>query len=109
MRQALLNVLLNAMEAMEQGGKLTIRTAASRAPDGPPSVVLSVTDTGPGISAEEVSKLFEPFYTTKPRGTGLGLTVVSRVIEQNGGRVEVVSAPGVGTTVSFILPQSEGS
>jgi signal transduction histidine kinase len=91
---------------MERGGKLTIRTAASRAPEGPPSVVLSVTDTGPGMAAEEISKLFEPFYTTKPRGTGLGLTVVSRVIEQNGGRVDVVSAPGAGTTVSLVLPRA---
>ncbi|MBN2565386.1 MAG: PAS domain-containing protein [Candidatus Eisenbacteria bacterium] len=106
MRQAILNVLLNAMEAMEHGGTLTIRTAVSHhAPEGPPSVVLGVTDTGPGMDAEEISKLFEPFYTTKRRGTGLGLTVVSRVMEQNGGRVDVVSAPGAGTTVSLVLPQ----
>jgi signal transduction histidine kinase len=56
------------------------------------------------MSAEEVGKLFEPFYTTKPRGTGLGLTVVSRVVEQNGGRVGVRSAPGEGTTFSLVLP-----
>jgi signal transduction histidine kinase len=56
------------------------------------------------MSEEEVGKLFEPFYTTKPRGTGLGLTVVSRVVEQNGGRVGVRSAHGEGTTFSLVLP-----
>ena len=104
MRQALLNVLLNAIEAMSDGGTLTVETAVTDSADGPPTVTLSVTDTGVGMSAEEVGKLFEPFYTTKPRGTGLGLTVVSRVVEQNGGRVGVRSAPGEGTTFSLVLP-----
>lgn len=108
LRQALLNVLLNAMEAMDQGGRLTIRTAVTRAADRPRSVVFSVTDTGPGMTPEEIEKLFEPFYTTKPRGTGLGLTVVSRVMDQNGGRVDVTSAPGQGTTVSLVLPEAGG-
>jgi two-component system sensor histidine kinase HydH len=104
MRQALLNVLLNAIEAMSDGGTLTIEAAVTDSADGPPTVTLSVTDTGVGMSAEEVGKLFEPFYTTKPRGTGLGMTVVSRVVEQNGGRVGVRSAPGEGTTFSLVLP-----
>jgi two-component system sensor histidine kinase HydH len=104
MRQALLNVLLNAIEAMNDGGTLTIETAVTDSADGPPTVTLNVTDTGVGMSAEEVGKLFEPFYTTKPRGTGLGMTVVSRVVEQNGGRVGVRSAPGKGTTFSLVLP-----
>jgi two-component system sensor histidine kinase HydH len=107
-RQALLNVLLNAIEAMGEGGTLTIETAATSSADGPPSVTLSVTDTGEGMSAEEVGKLFEPFYTTKPSGTGLGLTVVSRVVEQNGGRVSVKSARGEGTTFSLVLPIAGG-
>jgi len=108
MRQALLNVLLNAIEAMKDGGTLTIETAVADSADGPPAVTLSVTDTGVGMSAEEVGKLFEPFYTTKPRGTGLGMTVVSRVVEQNGGRVGVRSAPGKGTTFSLVLPAAAG-
>lgn len=103
-RQAVLNVLLNAIEAMSEGGTLTIETAGTDPVDGTPSVTLSVTDTGQGMSAEEVGKLFEPFYTTKPRGTGLGMTVVSRVVEQNGGRIGVRSAPGEGTTFSLVLP-----
>jgi two-component system sensor histidine kinase HydH len=107
-RSALLNVLLNALEAMGDGGTLTIETAATGSAEGPPTVTLSVTDTGEGMSAEEVGKLFEPFYTTKPRGTGLGLTVVSRVVEQNGGRVSVKSARGEGTTFSLVLPIAGG-
>jgi len=103
-RQAVLNVLLNAIEAMSEGGTLTIETAGTDPVDGTPTVTLSVTDTGQGMSAEEVGKLFEPFYTTKPRGTGLGMTVVSRVVEQNGGRIGVRSAPGEGTTFSLVLP-----
>jgi signal transduction histidine kinase len=107
-RQAVLNVLLNAIEAMSDGGTLTIETTVTDSADGPPAVTLSVTDTGAGMSAEEVGKLFEPFYTTKPRGTGLGMTVVSRVVEQNGGRVGVRSAPGEGTTFSLVLPVAGG-
>ncbi|MFH1689470.1 MAG: ATP-binding protein [Candidatus Eisenbacteria bacterium] len=103
-RQALLNVLLNAIEAMGEGGTLTIETSVSGSTDGPPTVTIGVTDTGEGMSEEEVGKLFEPFYTTKPRGTGLGLTVVSRVVEQNGGRVGVRSSQGQGTTFSLVLP-----
>lgn len=106
-RQALLNVLLNAIEAMGDGGTLTIETTGTGSPDGPPTVTISVADTGEGMSEEEVGKLFEPFYTTKPRGTGLGLTVVSRVVEQNGGRVGVRSAQGEGTTFSLVLPVAE--
>jgi two-component system sensor histidine kinase HydH len=107
MRQAVLNVLLNAIEAMSEGGTLTIETAGADPADGPSAVTLSVTDTGVGMSAEEVGKLFEPFYTTKPSGTGLGMTVVSRVVEQNGGRIGVRSALGEGTTFSLILPVAE--
>jgi len=70
---------------------------------------MSVTDTGEGMTLEEVDKLFEPFYTTKPTGTGLGLTVVSRVLEQNGGRVSVTSEKGVGTTFSLSLPAAGGA
>jgi len=104
MRQALLNVLLNAIEAMGGGGTLTLTTSAAGSAGGRQTVTVSVSDTGPGMTAEEISKLFEPFYTTKPKGTGLGLTVVSRVVEQNGGRVQVNSAPGEGTTFSLIFP-----
>ena len=108
LKQALLNVLLNAIEAMGEGGTLTIAATGTRSPEGGPEVTLSVADTGEGMSREQLSKLFEPFYTTKPRGTGLGLTVVSRVVEQNGGRVAVTSSPGEGTTFSIVLQPVAG-
>ena len=104
MRQALLNVLLNALEAMPEGGRLTIETSGNGGEDAPPAVTISVSDSGVGMSEDEVSKLFEPFYTTKPKGTGLGLTVVSRVLEQNGGRISVRSVKGEGTIFSLVLP-----
>jgi two-component system sensor histidine kinase HydH len=104
MRQAVLNVLLNSLEAMADGGTLTIETGVSRGEDGLTEVRIDLTDTGVGMTPEELAKLFEPFYTTKPKGTGLGLTVVSRVLEQNGGRIDVTSTEGEGTTFSLLLP-----
>jgi two-component system sensor histidine kinase HydH len=109
MRQAVLNVFLNAIEAMGDGGTLIVESGETTAPDGARSVTLGITDTGPGMSAPELDKLFEPFYTTKPKGTGLGMTVVSRVVEQNGGRVQVASVQGEGTTFTFVLPVADGS
>ena len=108
-RQALLNVLLNAIEAMGEGGSLTIETALSHETGGEPMVTVSVTDTGRGMSAEDLERLFEPFYTTKQKGTGLGLTIVSRLIDQNGGRISVESRPGRGSTFSLRLPVARGS
>ncbi len=107
LRQALLNVLLNGIEAMREGGKLTIRTALR--PGDQPFVAVEVTDTGVGMDGDEMDKLFEPFYTTKPEGTGLGLTIVSRLIEQNRGRLGVQSARGEGTTFTISLPAAGGS
>jgi len=102
LRQALLNVLLNGIEAMRDGGRLTVRTDVRHGE--PAQIALDVVDTGPGMDAEQMDKLFEPFYTTKPEGTGLGLTIVSRLIEQNGGRLGVESVLGEGTTFTINLP-----
>ncbi len=109
MRQALLNILLNAIEAMGGGGTLTVETALGADPDAPSTdsagqVSMSVTDTGPGLNVDELDKLFEPFYTTKQKGTGLGLTIVSRLVEQNGGHISISSAVGEGTTFSLRFP-----
>ena len=108
-RQALLNVLLNAIEAMGGGGRLTVATMVSRDGEGPPFVRIDVTDTGDGMDADELTRLFEPFYTTKEKGTGLGLTIVSRLVEQNGGRVLVTSTKGEGSTFSILLPIAGGT
>ena len=98
-KQAFMNVVLNAMEAMPQGGTLTV--AALKQENG---VCIKVTDTGIGISEEDIEHLFEPFFTRKEKGTGLGLANVKRILEEHNGTVEIESTPSEGTTVSLWLP-----
>jgi signal transduction histidine kinase len=97
--QVVLNFLLNAAEAMPEGGTLTVRlrTRAGR-------VQLEFADTGVGIPAEEVEKVFLPFYSTKPTGTGLGLSLAARIISAHQGSVRIESEPGKGTTIRMELP-----
>jgi len=102
-RQALLNLIRNAREAMAGGGRLRIAVGGSAA-DG--AAVISVTDSGPGIAAENLPKIFDPFFSTKTKGTGLGLALVQQIAVEHGGRAEVESDPigGRGTTFRVILP-----
>jgi signal transduction histidine kinase len=97
--QVFLNLLSNAREAMPQGG--TIRVALR--PDGQ-ELAVAVSDTGVGLSEEARAKIFTPYFTTKEKGTGLGLAIVHRIILVHGGRIDVDSAPGVGTTFSVRFP-----
>ncbi|HOI10391.1 MAG TPA: ATP-binding protein [Myxococcota bacterium] len=97
-RQALINILRNAVEAMPDGGTLTLRAAEQD-----DRVVVAVADTGVGIPDAFKARLFEPFATTKPRGTGLGLAFVQQVVQESGGDVSIDSAPGRGTTISMVL------
>ena len=99
LKQAFMNVVLNAMEAMPQGGVLKVSTFTEN-----DSVCIKVVDTGVGIPAEDLEHLFEPFFTKKTRGTGLGLANVKRILEEHGGTVEIDSTPGEGTEVSLGLP-----
>jgi two-component system, cell cycle sensor histidine kinase and response regulator CckA len=117
LEEALLNLAVNARDAMPSGGTLLLRTAeveigpdlAARNPGARAGahVVLSVSDTGVGMSAEVQARCFEPFFTTKPEGegTGLGLATVHGALQQSGGFVRLASAPGHGTTVSLFLPR----
>ena len=102
MRGALMNLLLNAIEAMREGGTLSVATRQNGE-----TVQLEISDTGRGIPEEEVKKIFEPFYTTKAQGLGLGMPYAKRIIEQHGGTVCVNSRLGEGTTISIALPAAK--
>jgi PAS domain S-box-containing protein len=104
---AILNAAINARDAMPQGGKLTLSTS-DISEGGPGSICLSITDTGCGMSADVLERAFEPFFTTKPvgEGTGLGLSQIHGFAAQAGGRAEVRSAEGQGTSVRLMLPRA---
>ncbi|MEN3334398.1 MAG: two-component system, NtrC family, sensor histidine kinase HydH [Blastocatellia bacterium] len=99
MRSTLINLLLNAIQAMKDGGSLQVATS-----NGNGEVKLTVADDGCGMSAEQVQNMFEPFYTTKSHGLGLGMSLAAKVIEQHGGSVSVDSRAGRGTQVKITLP-----
>jgi signal transduction histidine kinase len=109
--QVLTNLIVNACQAMPQGGTLTLRAEvvgepAAAGPE-PGFVALAVTDTGTGITPENMRRLFEPLFTTKAKGIGLGLAVSKKLVEANGGKIEVRSAPGQGTTFTVVLPVAD--
>lgn len=89
-----MNLLINAREAMPEGGRLTLTTRLAEVGD----VEIDVADTGSGIAPDHLSRIFEPFFTTKEFGTGLGLTNVKRLVEDNGGTLAMTSSFGKGTT-----------
>jgi PAS domain S-box-containing protein len=102
MQQVLVNLIKNAMQAMTTGGTLTLQTGESSE-----GVWLSVADTGGGISQEQIARIFEPFYTTKKKGSGLGLMIVQRIVRAHNGRIELESNIGKGTTFRIWLPLHE--
>ncbi len=101
-QQVLVNLIKNAMQAMTKGGQLTLQTGES-----PDAVWVSVADTGGGIPQEQLNRIFDPFYTTKKKGTGLGLMIVQRIVRAHGGRIELESQVGRGTTFRIFLPLHE--
>ncbi|HEU5219061.1 MAG TPA: ATP-binding protein [Gemmatimonadales bacterium] len=108
MIQVFMALMLNGVDAMDDGGILTVRTGAN--PERIDEVIIEVVDSGHGIAAADLPKIFEPFYTTKPpgRGTGLGLSICYGIVEQHRGRIEVYSEQGFGTTFSVYLPIAIG-
>ncbi len=101
-QQVLVNLIKNAMQAMVRDGTLTLQTG-----EGADGVWVSVSDTGGGIPQEQINRIFEPFYTTKKKGSGLGLMIVQRIVRAHGGRIELESQVGRGTTFRVWLPLHE--
>jgi len=106
LQQVLVNLTLNACEAMPNGGTLMIGTSCTK-----DQVVIEVTDTGCGINPAHLEQIFEPFFTTKPsgKGTGLGLSVSYGIVRQHRGTLEVESQEGKGTTFTITLPLAQSA
>ena len=104
LRQLFLNLLTNASDAMPQGGMLTLRADSNGADEA--MVAIDFVDTGEGIAAENLERIWDPFFTTKPegKGTGLGLGICRRIVEEHGGEIDIQSGAGRGTTVHIVLP-----
>ena len=109
LKQVVMNLCLNARDAMDKGGTITVGTAAAagQSATGKRLVKLTVADTGHGIPPEMQERIFEPFFSTKEHGTGLGLAVVRQIVEGLGGRITVTSQPGNGTCMEVLLPAYE--
>jgi two-component system, sporulation sensor kinase E len=104
LERAVLNLVLNALQASRTGGRVTLRTSGDER-----QLAVSVSDDGEGMSAETIEKAFTPFFTTREEGTGLGLALVQRVAERHGGSVAIASTPGEETTVTLLFPAPAGA
>src|SRR6201981_3950332 len=102
MKQAFYNVIKNSLEAMTRDGTLRIRTDLDDT-----HVIIQFIDSGGGMSAENLSRVFEPYFTTKPSGTGLGLLIVRRIVREHGGELSIESGQGNGLTLTIRLPYVE--
>ncbi|HYX43064.1 MAG TPA: ATP-binding protein, partial [Pyrinomonadaceae bacterium] len=103
LRSLFTNLIINGVQAIEgngAGGRLSI-TLANEAPD---RVRVDITDTGRGIAAEDISQVFEPYFSTKDTGTGLGLAIAKKAVDDHGGTITVISKQGAGTTFTITLP-----
>jgi signal transduction histidine kinase len=98
-KQALLNIFINAQQAMEKGGELLIRTSRSRK-----YAIIQISDTGSGIEPQRLEKIFDVYYSTKPGGRGLGLPIARKIIQAHNGDINIDSDPGKGTSVTIKLP-----
>jgi len=103
-QRVLVNLIKNATEAMASDGTITLRVRRDGAPGAGSAVALEVEDTGPGMDPATLERAAHPGFTTKSSGSGLGLTLVQRIVEQHGGRFELDSSPGVGTRATITIP-----
>ena len=102
MKQVFFNIVKNAIQAMRDGGRLEIRLSTDDR-----EAEISFTDDGAGIASSDFARLFEPFHTGKPGGNGLGLSIVQRIVQDHGGRIEVASRPGAGARFKVVLPLAD--
>jgi signal transduction histidine kinase len=101
LQQVFMNLMLNAIDAMkETGGELTIKSGLN--PEG--QLLISISDTGVGLPAENSERIFDAFHTTKPQGTGMGLAITRSILESHGGRIWATRNQGAGATFHFTLP-----
>jgi signal transduction histidine kinase len=107
LKEVLVNLIINACEAMGGGGSMAIHEEGSFEESLGRVVVIRLTDNGPGISESIRERIFEPFFTTKEEGSGLGLSIASRIVEEHGGKLDVTSIEGEETTFSITLPVKE--
>jgi len=98
-KQVLLNILLNSLAAMNKEGKISIDASTRK-----DNIAVVITDTGAGIEQTDLPRIYDPYFTSKPAGSGLGLAVVQKIMEAHGGSVEVQSVVGKGTTVLLTFP-----
>ncbi|HSO19371.1 MAG TPA: ATP-binding protein [Desulfosarcina sp.] len=108
LKEVLVNLVINACEAMTGGGRIDVHESVLGSPPGPLKTEIRVADNGPGIPAEVLDKVFDPFFTTKEDGSGLGLSIVARIIDEHRGSVALTSEEGRGTTISIVLPVTGG-
>jgi two-component system NtrC family sensor kinase len=105
LEQVLINLLLNAIDAMPNGGHITVEAALDAANDSSSAITIAVTDNGSGIDPGDLPKIFQPFFSAKKgKGIGLGLSICDRIIQNHGGTIAVRSAPGEGTSFKIHLP-----
>ena len=104
LQQVILNLILNAVQAMGESGLAVRELQIGTEPNRPDSVLVSVRDSGPGIRPESLDRLFDPFYTTKPGGMGMGLSICRSIIEGHGGQIWATSNGEQGAAFNFTLP-----
>src|SRR5262249_41205985 len=113
LRQVMLNLLLNALDAMPDGGRIDVTISTTRSPNwkgsaedllGKPWTIISIHDSGEGFSVEMLDRLFEPFSSTKETGTGLGMSICQRIVEAHGGVIVASNSPQGGAVISISLP-----
>lgn len=102
-QEVLLDILVNSMDAMPQGGEIHIAAKEVKTETGP-MIEIEIKDTGIGIQQEHLPKIFDPFFSTKTAGSGLGLANVKRIVEAHNGAIDVKSLPSVGTSLKILFP-----